>query len=55
MVLERAGTELRELEIERPTPGPGQVLIRLLACAVCRTDLHIVDGELTQPKLPLVP
>jgi propanol-preferring alcohol dehydrogenase len=55
MVLERPGTELRELEIPRPTPGRGQVLIRVLACAVCRTDLHIVDGELTHPKLPLVP
>src|SRR3984957_20183144 len=38
-----------------PTPGPGQVLIRVHACAVCRTDLHVVDGELTEPKLPLVP
>jgi alcohol dehydrogenase, propanol-preferring len=55
MVLERPGTELKELEIPRPTAGRGQVLIRVLACAVCRTDLHIVDGELTHPKLPLVP
>jgi propanol-preferring alcohol dehydrogenase len=38
-----------------PTPGPGQVLIRVHACAVCRTDLHVVDGELTEPKLPLIP
>lgn len=38
-----------------PRPGPGQVLIRVCACAVCRTDLHVVDGELTEPKLPLVP
>jgi propanol-preferring alcohol dehydrogenase len=38
-----------------PAPGPGQVLIRVHACAVCRTDLHVVDGELTEPKLPLVP
>ena len=38
-----------------PTPGPGQVLIRVHACAVCRTDLHVVDGDLTEPKLPLVP
>ena len=36
-----------------PEPGPGQVLIRVKACAVCRTDLHIVDGELEHPKLPL--
>jgi alcohol dehydrogenase, propanol-preferring len=55
MVLERARAQLRELEIPRPSPGPGQVLIEVRACAVCRTDLHIVDGELTKPKLPLVP
>src|SRR5437764_5148349 len=55
MVLERARQELRELEIPRPVAAPGQVLIRVKACAVCRTDLHIVDGELAHPKLPLVP
>jgi alcohol dehydrogenase, propanol-preferring len=38
-----------------PAPGPGEVLIRVRACAVCRTDLHVCDGELTQPKLPLIP
>jgi propanol-preferring alcohol dehydrogenase len=38
-----------------PVPGPGQLLIRVSACGVCRTDLHVVDGELPQPKLPLVP
>ena len=54
MVLERARQELRELEIPRPVAAPGQVLIRVRACAVCRTDLHIVDGELSHPKLPLV-
>ena len=43
--------EEREL---RP-PGEGEVLIRVAACAVCRTDLHVVDGDLTRPKLPLVP
>ena len=37
------------------TPGPGEVLVRIAACAVCRTDLHVVDGELPDPKLPLVP
>ncbi len=42
-------------EIATPRPGPGQLLIRVHACAVCRTDLHIIDGELTQPKLPLIP
>ena len=55
MVLERAGQPLRESSLERPSPGPGQVLLRIRACAVCRTDLHIVDGELAAPKLPLVP
>ncbi|HVT15302.1 MAG TPA: zinc-dependent alcohol dehydrogenase family protein [Thermoanaerobaculia bacterium] len=54
MVLERAGQPLRETEMPRPEPGPGQVLLRVHACGVCRTDLHIVDGELTEPKLPLV-
>jgi propanol-preferring alcohol dehydrogenase len=54
MVLERPRSELREVEMPRPAPSAGQVLIRVLACAVCRTDLHIVDGELTRPKLPLV-
>src|ERR1700720_4461504 len=42
-------------ELPVPRPGPGQVLIAVRACAVCRTDLHIVDGELADPKLPLVP
>ena len=55
MLLERIGDPLRQVELARPPPGPGQVLIRVLACAVCRTDLHVVDGELTQPKLPLIP
>jgi propanol-preferring alcohol dehydrogenase len=55
MLLERIGAPLRQVELARPAPGPWQVLIRVLACAVCRTDLHVVDGELTQPKLPLIP
>jgi propanol-preferring alcohol dehydrogenase len=54
MVLDRAGTPLRFADIPDPEPGPGQVLLRVLACALCRTDLHIVDGELDRPKLPLV-
>ena len=54
MVLETPGQPLREAELPDPEPGPGQVLLEVRACAVCRTDLHIVDGELTQPKLPLV-
>jgi propanol-preferring alcohol dehydrogenase len=54
MVLERSGEPLVETAAADPSPGPGQVLIRVEACGVCRTDLHIVDGELTEPKLPLV-
>ncbi len=55
MVLERAGEPLRAAELTDPVPGPGQVSIAVRACGVCRTDLHIVDGELSEPKLPLVP
>jgi len=55
MVLEKSRTPLRLMEIERPKPGPGEVLIQVRACGVCRTDLHVVDGELEHPKLPLVP
>ena len=55
MVLDQQRTGLRELEIPRPRPSAGQLSIRVPACAVCRTDLHILDGELTHPKLPLVP
>jgi propanol-preferring alcohol dehydrogenase len=55
MVLEAARTALREAELPDPEPGAGQVLLDVHACAVCRTDLHLVDGELTKPKLPLVP
>src|SRR3989440_6339247 len=55
LVLEAVRTPLREVERPTPVPGPEQVLIRVHACGVCRTDLHVVDGELTDPKLPLVP
>ena len=55
MVLERQREPLRLRDLREPEPGPGQVRLRVLACAVCRTDLHIVDGELERPKLPLVP
>jgi alcohol dehydrogenase, propanol-preferring len=54
MVLDAPGRPLREAELPVPVPGPGQVLLRVLACGVCRTDLHIADGELREPKLPLV-
>jgi propanol-preferring alcohol dehydrogenase len=55
MVLDAPGAPLRPTELPDPTPEAGQVLLRTRACGVCRTDLHIVDGELTQPRLPLVP
>src|SRR6267154_3473364 len=56
MRLEKPETPLCLAEtLATPTPGPNQVLIRVAACGVCRTDLHIIDGELTDPKLPLVP
>ena len=55
MVLHQPRTALRLEERATPVPGAGQVLLRVRACGVCRTDLHIVDGELTRPKLPLVP
>lgn len=55
MRLEAPGTPLRLAEVEIPAPGPGEVLIRVHACGVCRTDLHVVDGELPDPKLPLIP
>jgi propanol-preferring alcohol dehydrogenase len=55
MVLEQQRQPLRLAELPDPAPGPGQVLLSVSACGVCRTDLHILDGELTQPKLPLVP
>lgn len=55
MVLTKPGAPLQLMELPVPGPGPEQVLVRVRACAVCRTDLHIVDGELPAPKLPLVP
>ena len=55
MVLERAREPLRLAELPDPEPAAGQLLLRVRACGVCRTDLHIVDGELPHPKLPLVP
>jgi propanol-preferring alcohol dehydrogenase len=54
-VLTAAGRPLAAAELPVPRPGPQQVLIEVRACAVCRTDLHVVDGELPDPKLPLVP
>jgi propanol-preferring alcohol dehydrogenase len=55
MVLERPGGGLRLVESPRPSPGPGEVLLAIRACGVCRTDLHLVDGELPDPRLPVIP
>jgi propanol-preferring alcohol dehydrogenase len=54
MVLSRVGDELRVQEIDEPRPTQGQILVRVQACGVCRTDLHILDGDLAKPALPLV-
>ena len=55
MVLDAPRTPLRPAELPDPEPAAGEVVLEVAACAVCRTDLHVVDGELTEPKLPLVP
>ncbi len=55
MVMNAAGEPLAATERATPTAGPDQILIRVHACGVCRTDLHVVDGELTQPSIPIVP
>ena len=55
MVLNRLGVPLALTERPDPTPGPREVLVKVAACGVCRTDLHVVDGDLTEPKLPIVP
>jgi len=55
MVLRAVGQPLARSELPVPHPGAGEVLVRVAACAVCRTDLHVVDGELPNPKLPLIP
>ncbi len=55
MVLEKPGMPLQLLEKPDPIPAPGEVLVRISACGVCRTDLHVVDGDLPEPKLPIIP
>src|SRR5262245_27215924 len=55
MVLSAAKRKLEPLDVPKLVPTEGQVLIEVAACAVCRTDLHVVDGELPNPKLPLIP
>ena len=54
MLLDGPGRPLRYAEVPDPVPGPGELLLRVSACAVCRTDLHVIDGDLPRPKFPLV-
>lgn len=55
MILEQPGSPLKAVELPDPEPGPGQIQVAISACGVCRTDLHVVDGDLTEPKLPIIP
>jgi alcohol dehydrogenase, propanol-preferring len=55
MVLDQQREPLRDADVADAVPGAGQVVVRVRACGVCRTDLHVVDGDLTEPTLPLVP
>jgi len=55
MILNKPGEKLALIDIDIPTPLEGQVLIKINACGLCRTDLHVVDGDLTEPKLPIIP
>jgi propanol-preferring alcohol dehydrogenase len=55
MILEQPGSPLKLVEMPDPVPAPGQLQVAVAACGVCRTDLHVVDGDLTEPKLPIIP
>lgn len=55
MVLDEPGQAMHMRSLPYPLPGPDQLLVKIAACAVCRTDLHVVDGELLNPKLPIIP
>lgn len=55
MVLDKPGQPLQLRDVKKPRPSRGQLMVRIATCAVCRTDLHVVDGELPDPKLPLIP
>jgi len=54
MLFEKSGLPLKMVQRDEPEPGPGELLLRVNACGVCRTDLHIIDSELSKPKLPLI-
>ena len=55
MILQQAGQLLKLSEVAKPNPSPNQLLLKVATCGICRTDLHVVDGELPHPKLPLIP
>jgi propanol-preferring alcohol dehydrogenase len=55
MVLNKIGSTLQWTELADPQPGPGEIRVKVSACGVCRTDLHVVDGELPNPKIPIIP
>ena len=55
MMLKKIGTALEWTELADPQPGPGEIRVKVSACGVCRTDLHVVDGELPDPKVPIIP
>src|SRR5258708_3564533 len=55
MVLKQPGAALEWMDLPDREPGPGEIRVKVAACAVCRTDLHVVDGELPAPKLPIIP
>lgn len=55
MLLKKIGTALEWTELADPQPGPGEIRVKISACGVCRTDLHVVDGELPDPKVPIIP
>jgi propanol-preferring alcohol dehydrogenase len=55
MVLNKIGTPLEWTELDNLQPGEGEIRVKVSACGVCRTDLHVIDGELPDPKLPIIP
>lgn len=55
MMMEKPGCKLKYIELEKPTPTAYEVLIKISACGICRTDLHVIDGDLKEPKLPVIP